>query len=428
MVTKNSLHLLLVLISTIGYTQVLEFSELEKLPLAVNSEDEESLPIFSPDGKTLFFTRSMHAGNKGGKYAGQDIWVSKYEEGVWRKADNSIFPFNNNYNNAVVGVSADGKTIYMLNVSPSKKMRGISFSKKINGQWTAPEDILINGIENDGSIAFYVSPDFDVIFLSMKGKDSLGEEDIYVTTKSASGEWTKPKNLGPTINTSGFEISPFLSPDKKRLYFSSNGHPGMGDADIFYSERLYDSWETWTTPRNLGKPVNSEKFDAYFSIIGDTLILLTSTRASKLADIHKAKVVKSNQEKENKQVEDILKETQELLENIKNAPDYVAENSSDVLLFFQDNSISLYKNSEEDLRKYLDFMKRNPSKKLRVEYAGKIMESTKVGQLLIRDRLNFIKRSLKDSSIAEDRVEVSSNFTGAYPSDVLMNALQLKIK
>jgi len=110
----------------------------------------------------------------------------------------------------------------------------------------------------------------------MKGKDSYGEEDLYVSLKDSFGKWTEPKNLGTTINTKGFEISPFLSPDKKRLFFSSNGHPGFGDADIFYCDRLFDSWETWSVPRNLGERVNSKAFDGYFFICGDSLSYFTS--------------------------------------------------------------------------------------------------------------------------------------------------------
>src|SRR6185503_14219383 len=95
-------------------------------------------------------------------------------------------------------------------------------------------------------LGMYISPDCDVILLSMKKDDSKGQEDLYVSLKDAAGQWSIPRNLGPVINTRGFEMSPFLSPDKKRLYFASNGHRGLGDADIFYSNRLDDSWERWS--------------------------------------------------------------------------------------------------------------------------------------------------------------------------------------
>ena len=322
-------------------SQVLEFSTPEKLPAAINSEDEESMPLFSPDGKALFFTRSMHAGNKGGMYAGQDVWISKWEEGIWRKADNTVYPLNNKDNNAVVGISRDGKTLYLLNASPSRKMKGISFSKKINGIWTAPEDIPLPGIETDGPIGFYVSPDFDVIFISMQGKDTRGEEDLYVMTKEPSGEWSKPKNLGPTINTPGFEISPFLSQDKKRLYFSSNGHPGLGDADIFYSDRLYDSWETWSTPKNLGKNVNSEKFEAYFSIQQDSICFFSSNRENVTTEIYLTSILKSKRlELQQTEVKRLIDESKSLLSEIKDVTDKRSASADIELLTYNGRDFS----------------------------------------------------------------------------------------
>jgi hypothetical protein len=188
-----------------------------------------------------------------------------------------------------VGINPEGDVIYLLASSANKKVNGIYFSRKKSGSWTQPEFISIPGLDGYSSIGFFVSSDFTAILISMKGKDSKGEEDLYVSLKSSVG-WSAPKNLGPVINTSGFEISPFLTADKKRLYFASNGHEGSGDADIFYCDRLYDSWETWSSPRNLGTKINSDKFDAYFSIYGDTIAYFSSNRSTKSADIYRAKV------------------------------------------------------------------------------------------------------------------------------------------
>jgi hypothetical protein len=272
--------------------QVLEFSPAVKLPSVVNSAAEEGMPLLSPDGKKLFFTRALFDGNEGGVYAGQDIWISEYNSGTWKKASND-FEINNKNNNAVVGITADGKTFYFVNASPFQKMDGIYRTRTLDrSRSDRPELIAIPGIDNQDFIGFYVSPDLEVIFLSMKAPDTGGKEDLYYCVKN-NGVWSKPRNLGATINTSGFEISPFLTPDKKRLYFSSNGHPGSGDADIFYSERLYDSWETWSVPVNLGSTVNSNKFDAYFSLYGDTLAFFASNREGKYADLYQVKARKA---------------------------------------------------------------------------------------------------------------------------------------
>jgi hypothetical protein len=84
----------------------------------------------------------------------------------------------------------------------------------------------------------------------MKSDAAIGREDIYITFKDQDGEWSKPLNLGNTINTVGFEISPFYMEEDSMLYFASNGHEGSGDADIFRSKRLDASWTKWTKPPN----------------------------------------------------------------------------------------------------------------------------------------------------------------------------------
>jgi hypothetical protein len=272
------------------YAQAFEFSELTKLSSTVNSGAEEGMPLLSADGKRLFFTRAMYQGNDGGEFAGQDIWVSDGSGAGWGKADNQLKYINNKNNNVVVGLSKDGKMMYFLDGSRSQKMGGIHFSVFQNNKWSRPEFVPIPGIDNLDFIGMFVSPDYEVIFISMKAADARGEEDLYYTMKDKAGSWIKPRSLGATINTSGFEISPFLSGDKKRLYFSSNGHSGLGDADIFYSERVYESWETWSVPVNLGPNINSKAFDAYFSIYGDSIAYFSSNREGKMADIYQAKV------------------------------------------------------------------------------------------------------------------------------------------
>jgi len=144
-------------------------------------------------------------------------------------------------------------------------------------------------LEPDEYLGAYVSPDQTIMIISMNGPDSRGREDLYISLKNEKGEWTKPKNMGATINSSGFEMSPFLSPNKRRLYFASSGHPGLGNGDIFYSDRLYDSWEIWSAPKNLGDQVNSKSFDAYFAIYGDSVGYFSSNRGKQM-DLYKVSV------------------------------------------------------------------------------------------------------------------------------------------
>lgn len=280
--------------SACAMAQLLEFQPPQKLSSPVNSPGEESLPMLSPDGQHLYFTRALYAGNSGGKFSGLDVWFSRQVEGAWKNASNTLpAAINNDGHNAIIGMSDDGTTIYFMSARTNEKMNGIYMTKRINNYWTRPELVPVPGIDNQGFLGVYVSPDFEVMLFSMKAPDTRGEEDLYFSVKNSAGQWSAPRNMGATLNTRGYEISPFLSKDKKRLYFSSNGHGGEGDADIFYSERLYNSWETWSLPVNLGKTVNSKKFDAYFAIYGDSVAYFTSNRDGLFADIYQVSVTQA---------------------------------------------------------------------------------------------------------------------------------------
>lgn len=294
MVTKSILCWLMLVLPGSLIGQVQEFHALRKLSPDVNTVAEEAMPLRTPDGSRLYFTRALYAGNSGGKFSGTDIWVSESGARGWMRANNSLpVDINDEGHNAIVGMNNDGSKLYFMSARTDEKMSGIYVTSRISNYWTRPDFIPVPGIDNQSFVGIYVSPDLDVILLSMKAPDSQGEEDLYFSIKDASGRWSAPRNMGSTINTTGFEISPFLSADKKRLYFASSGHGGEGDADIFYSDRLYDSWETWSVPANLGKVVNSKKFDAYFSIYGDSVAYFCSNRDGKFADIYEVSVTRS---------------------------------------------------------------------------------------------------------------------------------------
>lgn len=285
--------LLFFLCSTSAFAQQMNFGDAEALSGSVNTDAEEVSPLLSTDGKTLFFSRAFDVRNSGGEFAGMDIWIAKRNSNTsaspWQTASNNIPSWNNKESNAVIGVSKDNNSVYLLNAYKAKS--GIAFSKYDGNNWSTPELIPIPGIKRTEFVGFYMNPDFNVLLISMNQNDGMGQEDLYVCLKdSLTGAWKKPLNLGSTINTEGFEISPFLSSDGKRLYFASSGHKGQGDADIFYSDRLYNSWEAWSTPKNLGAKVNSDGFDAYFSIYGDSVAYFTSNKGGKLANIYQVKV------------------------------------------------------------------------------------------------------------------------------------------
>jgi hypothetical protein len=286
----KSLLLIFCFIPSLALGQEWDFGVAEKLSDNVNSNCDEVMPLLSPDGKWLFFARALCDENRGGKYTGTDIWSSRLDAGgrEWGKAINDPM-LNDRGNSAAVGVGERGDILYTLRTSSTKRPQGVYASNKQNDSWTRPKLLPVTGLEPDEYLGAFVSSDQMVMIISMNGPDSRGREDLYISLKDDRGQWTKPKNMGSTINSSGFEMSPFLSPNKRRLYFASSGHPGMGNGDIFYSDRLYDSWEIWSAPKNLGEQVNSKSLDAYFSIYNDSVAFFASNRFKQM-DLFKVSV------------------------------------------------------------------------------------------------------------------------------------------
>jgi len=251
---------------------------------------DESNPIFSEDSSLLYYTRTVDMNNNG-KNTNQAIWVSKKVDNNKYANDVLLEGLNNKYHNSVVGISKDGNSLYLLDTYKGRKdvSKGISVSKFVDGLWTIPVSILIPTLVIQGDYYyFHVNKSEDVIIISYNGPGSVGEEDLYVSTKTDSG-WTAPIHMGDEINSIGYEISPFLTSNQDTLYFSSNGFGGEGDADVFYSTKQGD-WSSWSKPVNLGNVINSDKFDAYFSCSANQ-VMWSSNRGDVRSDVYMATIL-----------------------------------------------------------------------------------------------------------------------------------------
>ena len=266
--------------------QYMDIEEPHRLGGEVNSEADELFPVFSKETSTLYYTRVNDPESIGG-INDQDIWQSEWNgENKYAKGQD-YKDLNNKYNNSIIGFNSDESIVYLINSYDGKKdlKKGISYAKKKGNSWSAPKQIAIPGLDIEGDFyGFHVNKKGDVIVISYAGPKSLGEEDLYVSLKQ-NEKWTAPIHLGSKINSSGFEISPFLSDENDTLYFSTNGQGGQGDADIFYAVRNSDSWTDWSSPVNIGPQINSTKFDAYFTI-SDRFFYWSSNRDSERSDIY----------------------------------------------------------------------------------------------------------------------------------------------
>lgn len=276
--------LLLWLCGALGLNAQVEFRG-EPLSRAVNSEYDESVPRLSPDGNTLYFVRAQHPLNVRGRGGGQDIWVSKKgEDGEWQPAVNAGANLNNELHNFVGGV---GYQALLLGNCYTEKMPGISQSELKNGTWQYPRSrILLEGKEY-GTLSFYTGPDFRVLLISMAS--GVITEDLYVAFMDQSGNYSEPKSLGAEINTTGHETAPFLSADTETLFFTSDGlSDHRGNGDIYMSRRLDDTWTNWSEPVNLGPEVNTPGYDGWFNILpgGKKAYFISGELPKSMGDIY----------------------------------------------------------------------------------------------------------------------------------------------
>ncbi|KYG73066.1 OmpA family protein [Roseivirga echinicomitans] len=257
---------------------------------SISSSFDEQNPVLTPDGKRMYFVRSGHARNQGGVIDRGDIWYSDKTEKGWSLAKHAGSTINHTGLNGVVGFSADGERIYLLNYKDSEGNlhKGIAMAEWVMDHWSVPQPLDIRYFANNSEyISGSISPDEKVMILSYKSYDTFGNEDLYVTFKESNGSWSQPENLGADINTEGEEWSPYLAPDLKTLYFSSNGFEGQGGRDIFVSNRKGSSWTDWTKPVNLGAEMNTAGVELGYAIpkLGELAYFSSTQNSEGFGDI-----------------------------------------------------------------------------------------------------------------------------------------------
>jgi outer membrane protein OmpA-like peptidoglycan-associated protein len=255
-------------------TNVNEELKTERLSDNVNSPYVEHSPLLSPDGKTLFFSRANHPENVGGVDDYEDIWYSEWDEEnqEWKEAKNIGDRLNTKGPNFISSITPDGNNLVLLlgnKYTNSGKMRaGLSISTKgPDGEWTEPMDVeIVNDYNYSPKSDYFLANSKDVLMLAVERDNTFGYRDLYVCFDLGNGKWSEPLNIGSDVNTSNEESAPFLAPDMKTLYFSSNGYAGYGGNDIYVTKRLDDTWTRWSPPENMGAGINSETDDIYFNL------------------------------------------------------------------------------------------------------------------------------------------------------------------
>ena len=295
---KYKLVLFFILAASVVKSQILlpNFEAPQRLEI-LSTESEEIAPIPFSNGQNLYFVRSVPEGKAKERKAGQEIWTAERTGDTWSEPKNVFKEANDLGNNGVIGSSVDGNKIYVFNSIQSRRKlaRGIAYvEKQDDGTWGELKKLKIEGFEiGEGYYSFYMNQTEDVLLISMAPNEATINEDLFVSTKNLEGKWSAVKSLGAKINTTGVELSPFITEDKSALYFASNGHGGEGDVDIFVSYRLGEGWNNWTTPKNLGPQINSKSFDGYFMIGNNKEVFFVSNRDSAMGDVYISKLVEA---------------------------------------------------------------------------------------------------------------------------------------
>jgi outer membrane protein OmpA-like peptidoglycan-associated protein len=232
----------------------------------VNTPYTEYNPVVSADESAMAYTALRPNTGKtrtGDKFI-EEIYITYNNQGSW--SEPKVIPIAHDYNVGTAGISPDGQKMLIF-MGGSTDPGGLYQITKSGENWGKPGLLTPNintpkYLESTASI----TPDGKTIYFASDRLGGLGGLDIYKTTMQANGTWSNPVNLGAPVNTKANEDAPFIHPDQKTLFFTSDGHNSMGGRDIFVS-KLID--KTWSNPENMGYPVNTTANDNYFTLIAD---------------------------------------------------------------------------------------------------------------------------------------------------------------
>ena len=275
--------------------------ELNKLSL---NSDFSDFGAYEFDGK-LYFVSARNESRKTYGWDNEpslDIFMAENVAGTFKNPIEITGDINTKYHEGSVAIAEDRSTLYFtrndfLDEKYRKDDDGVNHLKiykatRVNGMFQDIQDLPFNDLSFSNSNPA-LSPDGSQLYFSSDRAGGYGSSDLYVVDINADGTYGSPQNLGPTLNTEGRENFPFID-EEGMLYFSSDGHLGLGGLDVFYSK--VDSGD-FTPPQNLGFPLNSNADDFAFTYNGNVELGFvssnrTSTKKQKRTDnIYQAKLV-----------------------------------------------------------------------------------------------------------------------------------------
>lgn len=216
---------------------------------------DEYLAMLSPDNSIMFFTRKEPAP---GTAVGYKEWFMEARNNNWHfdRGRPMPPPFNTVFNNGASFMTADEKYLYFVMCENNEVSKcDIYYTKRDGPGWDVinrPPGINSEVWDSQPTLSY----DGQTMIFSSTRKGGVGGADLWISRRRPDGSWETPENPGPVLNSPENDLMPFLHTDGKTLYFSSKGHKGLGGYDIFFSRK--DDNGQWTTPVNIGAPINTE--------------------------------------------------------------------------------------------------------------------------------------------------------------------------
>ena len=245
--------------------------------LDINSQYDDKGPVLTNGDKTLIFTSRRPTDDKSktdaeGDYGYfDDVYESTWneEKKTWSSADQIRGPINTEFYDACSSISADGNTMFIYRNDPSEGRGGDIYTsqKATSGKWKNPEKLSKTVNSTYYEDAACLAPDGNTLYFVSERPGGLGRADIYTSKKIGENSWAEPVNLGAPINTPYDENGLYLCPDGKTLFFCSDNPASMGSYDIFKTTLGADG--KWSTPVNLGYPINSVAMESKFVLTAD---------------------------------------------------------------------------------------------------------------------------------------------------------------
>jgi len=261
---------------------------------SINSADAEYFPSITVQDSIFLFMRRT-------SFKREDFFTSTITKNKFSKAHPLSDDLNIEEKKGSMSLTQDLNTLYYAADYNQKGYGRYDIYKvtKTKNGWSEPKNVGKNINSDYWDSAPSIAPDNQALYFCSNRPGGYGGIDIYVAYKNEKGYWEEAVNMGPTINTAGDEQAPFIHADNKTLYFSSNGWPGFGGADLFLSRKKIDG--TWSSPINLGYPINS--FDNEGSIAvsgGGTEAYIASDRADSRGSLDIYKVILASNTRPNK--------------------------------------------------------------------------------------------------------------------------------